>query len=366
MQATAASWPSITNWRSIDLGPLAWVLDELRKSLDGATKAIRRFGRDAELARGSDLESLDASQLRIAAQQLHQAVGALEWWVWARRPRFCVPWKRCQKFVQRPGVFAAKMPPAKVERASFALSGIPRRGVTWQVVSSVALFPQLSARAGTGSARSASIPQICGPLNGAGSMRPCRTVEALAYALRYAPGWTLPWLKMVKTGSVSSTKALRDISLGFCGLSTGLESRVFLENLCRLLRGDRPQAVPGRCFRPNGPHPGCLMQYTSLARGGRMCPIDWPGPAVFLCPGRSGQRSRCPCVGGHPSGLWTGASPARWITKQPQFGRFDPALLVQVRKRIATATETWSALAGGDTNRLKVVSDQFNLVSESC
>ena len=35
-----------------DLGPLAWVLDELRKSLDGATKAIRRFVRDAELARG--------------------------------------------------------------------------------------------------------------------------------------------------------------------------------------------------------------------------------------------------------------------------------------------------------------------------
>ena len=30
-----------------DLGPLAWVLDELRKSLDGATKAIRRFVRDA-------------------------------------------------------------------------------------------------------------------------------------------------------------------------------------------------------------------------------------------------------------------------------------------------------------------------------
>jgi chemosensory pili system protein ChpA (sensor histidine kinase/response regulator) len=26
-----------------DLGPLAWVLDELRKSLDGATKALRRL-----------------------------------------------------------------------------------------------------------------------------------------------------------------------------------------------------------------------------------------------------------------------------------------------------------------------------------
>ena len=31
-----------------DLGPLAWVFDELRKSLDGAHKALRRFS--AEVA----------------------------------------------------------------------------------------------------------------------------------------------------------------------------------------------------------------------------------------------------------------------------------------------------------------------------
>ena len=31
-----------------DLGPLAWVLDELRKSLDGAVKSRRRFIHDAE------------------------------------------------------------------------------------------------------------------------------------------------------------------------------------------------------------------------------------------------------------------------------------------------------------------------------
>ena len=61
-----------------DLGPLAWVLNELRKSLDSATKALKRFVRDAEAARGLDLSAIDASQLRIARQQLHQAVGALE------------------------------------------------------------------------------------------------------------------------------------------------------------------------------------------------------------------------------------------------------------------------------------------------
>jgi chemosensory pili system protein ChpA (sensor histidine kinase/response regulator) len=54
------------------------VFDELRKSLDGANKAIRRFVRETEQARHSDLEAVDPASLRIARQQLHQAVGALE------------------------------------------------------------------------------------------------------------------------------------------------------------------------------------------------------------------------------------------------------------------------------------------------
>ena len=61
-----------------DLGPLAWVLEELRKSLDGAVKATRRFVREAQEASHSDLAALDSSPLRTAKQQLHQSSGALE------------------------------------------------------------------------------------------------------------------------------------------------------------------------------------------------------------------------------------------------------------------------------------------------
>ena len=42
-----------------DLGPLAWVFEELRKSLDAANKAIRRFVRENEQSRQSDLEAVD-------------------------------------------------------------------------------------------------------------------------------------------------------------------------------------------------------------------------------------------------------------------------------------------------------------------
>ena len=86
-----------------DLGPLAWVLDELRKSLEGATKAIRRFVRDAEKARSTGLESLDTAQLSTARQQLHQAVGALEMVGQVAPAKILRAMERlAQKFVQQP------------------------------------------------------------------------------------------------------------------------------------------------------------------------------------------------------------------------------------------------------------------------
>ncbi len=47
------------------------------------------------------------------------------------------------------------------------------------------------------------------------------------------------------------------------------------------------------------------------------------------------------------------------------FGRFDPTLLAQARKRLAAAAELWSSLVGGDKQKAKPVADQFSLVAES-
>ena len=51
------------------------------------------------------------------------------------------------------------------------------------------------------------------------------------------------------------------------------------------------------------------------------------------------------------------AQPLDYTTAQ--YGRFDPAVLAQARKRIAAATETWATLSGGDTSRIKPASEQF-------
>jgi len=61
-----------------DLSALAWVQEELRKSLDTAHKALRRFLKESEAVGGSDVDSVDPSVLRTARAQIHQGVGALE------------------------------------------------------------------------------------------------------------------------------------------------------------------------------------------------------------------------------------------------------------------------------------------------
>ena len=61
-----------------DLSALAWVSGELRRSLEGAHKSLRRYLKEAEGAAGSDVDAVDRAVLRAARAQLHQGVGALE------------------------------------------------------------------------------------------------------------------------------------------------------------------------------------------------------------------------------------------------------------------------------------------------
>ena len=61
-----------------DLSALAWVQDELRRSLEAAHKAMRRYLKEAEALAGSDIDAVDPGVLRAARSQLHQGVGALE------------------------------------------------------------------------------------------------------------------------------------------------------------------------------------------------------------------------------------------------------------------------------------------------
>ncbi len=61
-----------------DLSALAWVNDELRRTLEAAHKSLRRYLKEADTAGNSDVDTVDLAILRHARSQMHQGAGALE------------------------------------------------------------------------------------------------------------------------------------------------------------------------------------------------------------------------------------------------------------------------------------------------
>lgn len=347
-----------------DLGPLAWVLDELRKSLDGATKSLRRFVRDAELARGADLAALDASQLRIARQQLHQAVGALEMVGMAMPAKVLRAMEAlAQSFVQRPEACSEEAA-SKMERASSALTEYLEAVLKGKVASPVALFPQyreLLTLVGDERVHPADLwPMEWRWID----VAPPEQVPALACDAALQARVDRSVLKVVKSGDADAASGMRSLSLGFAAAQETLQARVFWTLCAAYFEAVALGLCPPDVYCKRAASQ-ILLQDRTLARGETGISERLLLDLLFFCAQAVPQS-------GADASVLTAVRSTYGLTQTqavdyetPRFGRFDPVLLAQARKRIAAAAESWSALAGGDTNRLKLAADQFALVGDS-
>ena len=355
---------SETDAPSDDLGPLAWVLDELKKSLDSATKAMRRFVRDADLARGSDLASLDASHLRIARQQLHQAVGALE------MVGFSAPAKvmrameaLAQKFVQHPEQCSDEAA-NKMERASFALTEYLEGMLKGKAGSPIALFVQYRDVIELVEGERVHPADLWAyDLRWVDAQMPLN-VQPLPYSPQVRAVLDQSVLKLVKSAEPASAKRLRDLSLGLAAGQTRLPARSFWQICAGFFEANAIGLCSTDVYAKRAGS-RVLQQYASLAKGEESVSERLAQDLLFFC------AQSCPEKESDAPILWAvrlafGVSQAKTVNYDvSQYGRFDPALLALVRKRISSATETWSALAGGDTNRMKAAQEQFSAVAET-
>jgi chemosensory pili system protein ChpA (sensor histidine kinase/response regulator) len=346
-----------------DLGPLAWVLDELRKSLDGAAKALKRFVREAEAAKGSDLATLDASQLRIARQQLHQAVGALEM-VGLAGPALVLRAMEAavQRFVEKPEQ-CSQDAATKIEHASFALTEYLEGVLADKPVSPVSLFPQY------------------------------RQVQELVKADRIHPAdlWPMDWrwlepelnakpeprnydtasrttfdqsvLQIMKGQAPLAAAGLKDLSLGFSARQADRQPRIFWKIAAAYFEALEHSLLPSDIYVRRASS-RVLLQYASLSKGDTGISDRLAQDLLFFCAQASASATPTPVL----AAVRTAYGLARFKAVDYEavlFGRFDPALLAQARKRIVSAKETWSALSAGDANKFKAVVDQFSLVTDS-
>jgi chemosensory pili system protein ChpA (sensor histidine kinase/response regulator) len=347
-----------------DLGPLAWVLDELRKSLESASSALRRFVRDAAQARGQDMSSVDTGQLRIARQHMHQAVGALEM-VGMAAPAHMLRTMEgaAQKFIERPEL-CTDVAAAKVERAGFALTEYLEAMLGGKNVSPVSLFVQYK-----------DVQDLCG----ADRVHPADLWitdwrwndfqgPAAAQPLNYDPAirsrMDQAVLKIVKAADAAAGRDLAEVSTGLAATQEARQPKVFWKIAAGYFEAIALGLLPADVYVKRAAS-RVLLQYASLAKGDASVSDRLAQDLVFFCAqAMPAQATDAPALVSvrEAYGL-AKAKPVDYATSP--FGRFDPTLLNQLRKRLATAKETWSALSGGEAHKVKGVGEQFHNLSDT-
>ncbi|WP_428420197.1 Hpt domain-containing protein [Methylibium sp.] len=348
-----------------DVSALAWVQEELRKSLDAAHKALRRTLKETESTYGSDLDDVEPTQLRAARQQIHQGVGVLEL---VGLPAGAALLRGSEAAIQR---FIAK--PHKldlaavetIERASFALHDFVARRLAGKPVSPVALFPQY------------------------------RAVQELAGAERIHPAdlWPQDWqwhavaadagvaprgadaaivaefesqvLTLMRKPGAEVMQRLSDLS---AGLAAGAEQS-HTATLWRLAAAffeaqSSGLLVPDVYAKRMTSR--LLAQLRGQQRGDATAGERLARDLYFFC-----AQAAAPDVGEAPrlNAVRAVYPPTRDAVpvdyNAVQLGRYDPAWITQARKRVATAKDSWSAVAGGEMHRLTGLNEQFALVADS-
>ena len=353
----------------IDLSALAWVHDELRRSLEAAHKALRRFTKDSDTVFDADTDDVDPSVLRAARQQLHQGVGALEL---VGLPAAALVLRASESVVQRLVAKPRRVGPQTVdaiERVSFALLDYIGRLLAGKRVSALSMFPQY------------------------------RAVQELAGAERVHPSdlWVSEWRWMTLPDDPTATPVATDAHseqlleqqlLGLMrapagdrqaaafdrmshvcaglGAGTALPKAATLWKLAAAVFEAQAQDLLKPDVFSKRAASRLLPQFRMLQGGQDDVSDRLAQDLLFFC-----SQADSPGAGRHAPRL-AAVRQSYHLGVEPQadynasvLGRFDPALVGQAKKRVTSAKDAWGAVAGGDVHRLAGLSEQFSLVGDS-
>jgi chemosensory pili system protein ChpA (sensor histidine kinase/response regulator) len=347
-----------------DLGPLAWVFEELRKSFDGANKAIRRFVRETELSRYDDLEAVDPGSLRLARQQLHQAVGALEMVGLVAPAQVLRAMEAAvQRFVQRPQTCTTEAAD-KIERASFALIEYLEAVLNNKPVHAVALFPQYREVQELAGAERVHPADLWNFEHRGTHVLPPQDAKPQQCNATLRSMFDRLVLLVVKTQSPAAALQLAKLSVSLSAGATEAKEQTFWRVVAGYFEALGHKLLPPDLYAKRATS-RILLQFASFVQGKGQVSETLLHDLLFLCAqSENGLADQAPNLLAvkQAFGL-VDTLPVNY--HQATLGRYDPAVLAQARKRIHTAKEAWSLFSGGDASRSRQVVDQFGLVADS-
>jgi chemosensory pili system protein ChpA (sensor histidine kinase/response regulator) len=351
-----------------DLSALAWVLEELRKTLEAAHKSLRRYLREVVAAAGSDLDDVEPAVLRTARQQIHQGVGALEL---VNLPEGALLLRSSEQLVQRFVARPQRLDAAGVEaieKASQALLDYLAQKLAGKPVQAVGLFPQWRVLLELNSAerihpadlwahdwRLREVPDTAG---GAAHQADAAMLASVERAL----------LGLMRQNTPAAAVALSRDCASLAQAAAGAEEATLWRLASAFFQAWSLGLLPPDMFLKRTAS-RVMAQLRSRIKGEEgfserlaqdllfYCARAWPRPGL--------QAPMLAAV--HAAYDLAPLTPVDYNT--PLYGLSDPAQVQQTRKRVKAAKDAWTLVASPeafrDPHRSVPLLDVFTLVGES-
>lgn len=347
-----------------DLRPLAWILDQVHDAVDEACKSIKLFAHEHRNERTFDVKAADMRGLRAAGQELHKVVGALEMieeMLAARMARAMED--MVQLLLERPAACTQAAAEA-LEAAAFALVDYLRDRKGASPRSALGLFPQYARvheLAGAARIHPADLwpvrwqvrPVELPPLG----VRPDR-VDAIRQHMNRK------MLEVLREGSRSAAGELRTLFLADATAAADPATRAF-HTLCAAFFEGLEHAVLPLDVYVKRVVSRVLQQYRQVVDGRATADERLLLDLLFFCEQAQGAEPTVAPLLARVGQTWQLAQAPVPSYREPVFGLYDPQVLLQCRRRVRAAKESWSALVEGNVQYLPTSTNHLRGVAES-
>lgn len=345
-----------------DLSPLAWVQEELRRTLESVHKALRRVLRDAD-ARSTTLggDGQPSPALQGAAQQMHQAAGVL---AVVSLPAAAHLLRAAEATLFRLAENPAAVSIAEVEaveRADFAVLAFIAKTLAGGQPSSLALFPAY---------------QTLQELNGAGRIHPAdlwteefrwrelpldRGVRALTSEQMRTPFEAL-LLKQMRAPAPGQGQLLSDLCAGLALTQTQANARTLWMLAAGQFEAQSRGLLPvDTLVKRLGSRLLAQLRAGSDAAPSERLAKDL---LFFAAAAKHAQPGSAPRLSAVQQAY--GLVEADTVDyRDDALGRIDPNWVAAAKRRVVAAKESWASAAEGETHRLGGLDEQFANVAES-
>jgi chemosensory pili system protein ChpA (sensor histidine kinase/response regulator) len=345
-----------------DLSPLAWVQEELRRSLESVHKTLRRLVRDGNDSRMSAFgtDAQPSVPLQQAAAQLHQVSGVLSL---VGLPAGAAVLRAAEAAVARLAEHPLEVEPSTVEtieRANFALLAYVARLLAGTKTSTLALYPSYRA-----------LQQ----LNAEARIHPAdlwqfdwawRTIPLEADVLPRSPDamrapFEAALLRQMRAPGPGHAANLSALCAGLAAALPAGNGRTLWQLAAAVFEGQALRLLPSDAYTKRL---GSKLLHELRVLGRGDVSERLAHDLLFFCAQcRLSQGAGPRLAAVHEAYRLNDELSGDY--EDESLGRIDPAWVAQARRRVLAAKESWSSAAEGDPHRQASLDEQFAALADS-